>query len=190
MNGPRAPRPRLAIDLFWHNHDLKNKENEMSNADYKRGVEDTVREIEENLPLSGMDDPLDVINAIPHFVRKKLLTNKENEMYVPSNPHEAYAFGVKKATEPISVNNIADAYVNSTLADRRKILLTKKATKWAAWYNNDKKGGPLFSMDYSNPEPWGGFATRLYDTQEQALAAVRDLSDPKGAFPFEVEVEL
>jgi len=48
----------------------------MSNADYKRGVEDTVREILENLPLRGITDPLDVVNSIPRFVREKLLTKK------------------------------------------------------------------------------------------------------------------
>jgi len=43
---------------------------------YKRGVEDAGQMIREELPLSGMTDPVDVLNAIPHFLRKKLLTKK------------------------------------------------------------------------------------------------------------------
>ena len=43
---------------------------------YKLGVEDTIREIQENLPLSGVADPVYVLNEIPRFIRKKLLTKK------------------------------------------------------------------------------------------------------------------
>ena len=43
---------------------------------YKRAVEDTIREIQENLPLSGVADPVYVLNEIPRFIRKKLLTKK------------------------------------------------------------------------------------------------------------------
>ena len=57
-------------------------------------------------------------------------------MYLPSDPHEAYAFGVKQATEPIIVSTIADAYVNETLQERRKSLLTKKITRWANVYKS------------------------------------------------------
>jgi len=106
-------------------------------------------------------------------------TKQENEMYVPANPHEAYVFGVKKATEPISVNNIADAYVNNTLADRRKILLTKKVTKWVNFYINE-----------------GTIQTGLksvYDSEQEAkkYTTFPDLCFTYiGTFPVEIEVEL
>jgi hypothetical protein len=45
---------------------------------YKRGVEDAIKEIQENmpLPLSKQVDPADVLNEIPRYLRKKLLTKK------------------------------------------------------------------------------------------------------------------
>lgn len=43
---------------------------------YKMGVEEAIREIQENMPLPRTKDPVDVLNAIPSFVRKKLLTKK------------------------------------------------------------------------------------------------------------------
>ena len=43
---------------------------------YKQGVEDAGRKILEELPLYGITDPVDVLNAIPRFLRKKLLTKK------------------------------------------------------------------------------------------------------------------
>ena len=110
-------------------------------------------------------------------------------MYVPANPHEAYVFGVKKATEPISVNNIADAYVNNTLADRRKILLTKKVTKWFAVYNNDGSGSLRVVGQFTNYLGNGRGNAELFDTEEKALDRLIGL-DAVGAFPFEVEVEL
>lgn len=45
-------------------------------SDYKRGVEDAVREILENMPISGITDPVDFLNEIPRFVRRKLLNKK------------------------------------------------------------------------------------------------------------------
>lgn len=43
---------------------------------YKMGVENAARTILEDMPLSGLTDPTDVINAIPSFLRKKLLIRK------------------------------------------------------------------------------------------------------------------
>lgn len=43
---------------------------------YKKGVEDAGRKILEELPLSGITDPVGVLYAIPRFLRKKLLTKK------------------------------------------------------------------------------------------------------------------
>ena len=43
---------------------------------FKEGVEAAGRKILEELPLSGITDPVDVLNAIPRFLRKKLLTKK------------------------------------------------------------------------------------------------------------------
>lgn len=43
---------------------------------YKMGIEDAIREIQENMPLPRTKDPIDVLNSIPSFVRKKLLTKK------------------------------------------------------------------------------------------------------------------
>ena len=43
---------------------------------FKEGVEAAGRKIFEELPLSGITDPVDVLNAIPRFLRKKLLTKK------------------------------------------------------------------------------------------------------------------
>ena len=44
---------------------------------FKEGVEAAGRKIFEELPLSGITDPVDVLNAIPRFLRKKLLLTKK-----------------------------------------------------------------------------------------------------------------
>lgn len=44
---------------------------------FKEGVEAAGRKILEELPLSGITDPVDVLNAIPRFLRKKLLLTKK-----------------------------------------------------------------------------------------------------------------
>ena len=68
-----------ALFWFWQKHDYETKETNMAQTyeqGFKEGVEAAGRKIFEELPLSGITDPVDVLNAIPHFLRKKLLTKK------------------------------------------------------------------------------------------------------------------
>ena len=68
-----------ALFWFWQKHDYETKETNMAQTyeqGFKEGVEAAGRKILEELPLSGITDPVDVLNAIPRFLRKKLLTKK------------------------------------------------------------------------------------------------------------------
>lgn len=105
---------------------------------------------------------------------------KEDTMYVPADPQDAYKFGVRQATEPIIVANLADQYVNDVLSDRRKKLLTKKVTKWVAVAISPSNGKP-YAQGY------------FQDSKESALAnKTGDPGDPTfiGVYPIEIEVPL
>jgi hypothetical protein len=67
-----------AWHIYFINQLREEQEKFMSTEDYKRGVEDAIKEIQENmpLPLSKQVDPADVLNEIPRYLRKKLLTKK------------------------------------------------------------------------------------------------------------------
>lgn len=77
----------LSRYMFWEHHDNLPKETEMSQvtSDYRRGVEDAGRKILEEMPLSGITDPVDVLNAIPRFLRKSLLTKKVMKWFAVYN---------------------------------------------------------------------------------------------------------
>jgi len=113
----------------------------------------------------------------PEYIQELI---KGVDMYVPSNPHQAYKYGVKQATEPIIVSNLADQYVNEVFTDRRKSLLTKKVTKWVA-VGLSPSNGKYYSAGY------------FQDTKEQAIANTSgdpNSSDWTGVFPIEIEVPL
>jgi hypothetical protein len=119
-------------------------------------------------------------------------TKQENEMYVPSNPHEAYAFGVKQATEPLREYpgkncdltpgscqaRTFGEFANAVLADRRKRLLTKKVTKWTNVYF--KPGSGDLSVG----------CTADSELEAKAVKGGPGCGNYVGTFPFEVEVEL
>jgi hypothetical protein len=81
-----------ALDDFWSqsaaewNKEDTEKETPM-NSDYRRGVEDAMKSILFNLPLRGLARPLDVVNAIPGFLRKSLLTKKVTKWVRVFNSH-------------------------------------------------------------------------------------------------------
>lgn len=114
------------------------------------------------------------------FWQEHDLRGKEKTMYVPSDPHEAYRFGVRQATEPILSNNSSDDYLNETLAYRRKLLLTRKVTKWANVYRSPSVYDPAAASF--------GHAT-LFDSPREAKnsAPSEPLWDFVGTFPIEIE---
>lgn len=67
------------------------------------------------------------------------LTNKENTMSVTSE----YRRGVEDATKPFKFEGLGTTSYDTTrlnirLSERRKILLTKKVTKWVNIYRNSE----------------------------------------------------
>jgi len=102
---------------------------------------------------------------------------KEDTMYLPANPHDAYKFGVRQATEPIIVANLADQHVNDVLSDRRKKLLSKKVTKWTGIITSE----------------WSGLPTilELCDTEDEVKGFLAKNPKPlTEAIPIEIEIPL
>jgi hypothetical protein len=90
---------------------------------------------------------------------------------------EGYKQGVEDGTEPITVYNIADMYVNDTLSARRKKLLTKKVTKWTGIITSDWSKQPTI--------------LELTDTKEEIEHFLGINSKPlAGPIPIEIEVPL
>jgi len=90
---------------------------------------------------------------------------------------EGYKKGVTDATELIDAWNIADCYVNETLAGRRKKLLTKKVTKWTGIITSEWSGQPTI--------------LELADTKEQIECFLGINPKPlAGPIPIEIEVPL
>lgn len=97
-------------------------------------------------------------------------------MYIPADPDEAYRFGVKLATEPILPANLADAYVNETFAERRKLLLTRTVTKYVAIFKGTEK--PLFSE------------SNLFDSKGESDKLFGHVANYLGAYPIEIETDI
>jgi hypothetical protein len=91
-----------------------------------------------------------------------------------------YKRGVEDATAPVSVNTIADAYVNETLSDRRKKLLTKKVTLWVAVGISPTNGKP-YAQGYFQDSKEEAFSLKTSDPGDSSFV---------GVFPFEIEVPL
>ena len=102
----------------------------------------------------------------------------ENQEKIMAQPtyEEGYKQGVEDGTEPITVYNIADMYVNDTLSARRKKLLTKKVTKWIAVFQGDELG--------LHPEG------RFFDTKDTPNQFYCLCANYRGAYPLEIEVPL
>ena len=103
---------------------------------------------------------------------------------MPSDPPEAFRFGVEQATEPLpryvlgSMLYSATETVNKELADRRKKLLPKKVTKWVNVYADE---GGLESSG------------NLYDSKiaaEMGVGRAVYTSKHVGTYPIEIEVPL
>ena len=93
---------------------------------------------------------------------------------------EGYKNGIRVATAPIDVYNVADLYVNEILEHRRKELLTKKVTKWVR-ICYDSNNGVLVVYP-------GSF---LYNTEQEALGGPAAWEKIKTtAHPIEIEVPL
>lgn len=150
---------------------------------FKEGVEAAGRKILEELPLSGITDPVDVLNAIPRFLRKKFLLTKKvtkwGEEYMNS---EDYKRGVWEASKELTEGTLPSSRLFKVAFDeemrlRRKKLLTKRVTKWTGVITSEWGGKPAI-LD-------------LCDSFEEANGFL--LKNPKplaGPIPIEIEVPL
>ena len=108
-------------------------------------------------------------------------------MYVPADPHEAYACGVKQATEQLYAGNpqmwITTNEANKKLADRRKNLLVEKVTKWANVYEAEP--------NVSDPAAVRFGTGVLYDSEAAAkINLTWTARGYLGTYPIEIEVPI
>jgi hypothetical protein len=109
---------------------------------------------------------------------------------------EDYKRGVEDATKPLerplSGSGFFKIHFDAEVEKRRKSLLTKKITKWAAWYNNGGQGFPIFCVYQSWDMGKKEGTTRLWNSEREALDYVStpDFNRPVGVFPFEIEIPL
>ena len=69
---------------------------------YKQGVVEAGRKIKEEMPLSGLTDPVDVVNGVPRYLRETLLVK------------------VKKVTKWVGVYKINEGCYTSCVFDTKE----------------------------------------------------------------------
>ena len=88
LTGGQCKNESAALASFYANHINSDKENEMSQTyeqGYKRGVIDAGEKILNDMPLRGITDAVDLLNEIPRWLRKNLLTKKVTKWFAVYN---------------------------------------------------------------------------------------------------------